>query len=194
MLSKYAQVRTVNRSGSRYLVLRVTWLRDPEPLYQLSSTLRVGKVTSSLRKRSKTPDALGYLYQITGQKAYRVLLRLQPHLTQDFWNKCLVAFAECGETVDALLPHPIKSKVTLASLSALERENWRTKLNELQSRRCAICHQVFKLSLDHDHRTDEIRGLLCNPCNSGLGFFKDDLKLLEAAANYLRNPPAKQLQ
>lgn len=39
--------------------------------------------------------------------------------------------------------------------------------------------------IDHDHRTHKIRGILCNACNFGIGQFKDDPALLQAAANYL---------
>lgn len=54
-----------------------------------------------------------------------------------------------------------------------------------QDGRCAICRREKRLVIDHDHETDEIRGLLCHRCNSGLGYFGDDLTLLAAAMQYL---------
>lgn len=194
MLSKYAQVRTINRSGSRYLILRVTWLKDPEPLKALAASLGVGKVTQSRRKRTKNPDAFGYLYQVTGKKAYRILVQIQPHLSDKFWDKCLTAFAECGATVDVDLPSKLASaSPKLARLTALEREAYRESLRELQGGTCAICQEALPLLLDHDHRTEEIRGLLCSLCNSGIGFLRDRLDLLQRAAQYLREPPARRL-
>lgn len=59
-----------------------------------------------------------------------------------------------------------------------------------QNYSCAICkrHESnFKkrLAVDHDHETGEIRGLLCNNCNNGLGRFKDNVDTLESAIDYL---------
>jgi len=68
-------------------------------------------------------------------------------------------------------------------------------LLEAQDGKCKICgstdHRVkggateFSLSVDHDHGTGEIRGLLCQNCNSILGFAKDDISILERAIQYL---------
>jgi hypothetical protein len=50
---------------------------------------------------------------------------------------------------------------------------------------CVICGSNEKLVVDHSHKTGNVRGLLCNHCNRGLGHFKDDPMLLEFAAQYL---------
>lgn len=57
---------------------------------------------------------------------------------------------------------------------------------------CAICGQVQgtkngrKLAVDHDHKTKEVRGLLCSNCNLGLGKFKEDTAMLQKAIEYLK--------
>lgn len=56
---------------------------------------------------------------------------------------------------------------------------------------CAICHRRRKLHLDHDHETNEARGLTCGQCNRALGLMQDDPERLEAAARYLRRPKLK---
>jgi Autographiviridae endonuclease VII len=43
------------------------------------------------------------------------------------------------------------------------------KLFESQGGRCGICQQPGEiLCVDHDHKTGEVRGLLCNRCNMRL--------------------------
>lgn len=63
-----------------------------------------------------------------------------------------------------------------------------------QDYKCAICkgdevlelqYGLVKLAVDHCHKTNQVRGLLCNMCNRGLGMFKDDTKRLEEAIKYL---------
>lgn len=50
---------------------------------------------------------------------------------------------------------------------------------------CVICGTNESLVVDHDHVTGDVRGMLCNHCNRGLGHFRDDPLLLEFAAQYL---------
>lgn len=71
-------------------------------------------------------------------------------------------------------------------------EEW-TDLREAQGNLCAICETDVgglwrDLNIDHDHATDTVRGLLCDPCNKGLGFFKDNPENLQKAINYLKFP------
>lgn len=54
---------------------------------------------------------------------------------------------------------------------------------------CAICdepcRQKKRLSVDHNHTTGAIRGLLCVGCNRGIGMFLDKPERLRKAAMYL---------
>lgn len=52
---------------------------------------------------------------------------------------------------------------------------------------CHICGSNMPLmAVDHCHKSEKPRGVLCRGCNTGLGCFKDNPLLLEAAAAYLR--------
>jgi hypothetical protein len=64
-------------------------------------------------------------------------------------------------------------------------------LLEQQKGCCTICLKTESrkgaphLSVDHNHKTGDIRGLLCSKCNIGLGYFNDDKTLLKKAIDYL---------
>ena len=63
-------------------------------------------------------------------------------------------------------------------------------LLESQHHACAVCQRPFGKDrpsvVDHDHRTGEVRGLLCNGCNTSLGVLGDDPLVLIRALEYLR--------
>ena len=66
------------------------------------------------------------------------------------------------------------------------------KFNEMNAKQkglCAICGKLCKtgkrLCVDHDHETGEVRGLLCQECNCGLGLLKDNVSILEKCIKYL---------
>ena len=72
-------------------------------------------------------------------------------------------------------------------------QEYTTKLLE-QNGVCAICGKpetkavrgkIQSLSVDHNHDTGVIRGLLCSQCNSMLGFARDSSSILSVAADYL---------
>jgi Recombination endonuclease VII len=71
-------------------------------------------------------------------------------------------------------------------------------LLKLQNYCCGICkknnkkidHRSKKIQryhVDHCHKTNKVRGLLCAKCNQGIGFFDDDILILESCIKYLQN-------
>lgn len=80
-------------------------------------------------------------------------------------------------------------KHNLKRMFGISLEDYDLKLEEQKSV-CAICGGLCKsgkrLAVDHDHKTGNIRDLLCGNCNGGLGKFQDNPELLIKAADYLR--------
>jgi len=71
----------------------------------------------------------------------------------------------------------------------LTSEEYELKLIE-QNYSCGICNihrddYSKDFSVDHCHKTGKVRSLLCNNCNSGLGFFKDSPSIMKKAITYL---------
>ncbi len=62
---------------------------------------------------------------------------------------------------------------------------------ESQKGVCAICKKqnkskIREMVVDHNHKTSELRGILCENCNRALGLFEDSIENLSAATEYLR--------
>lgn len=97
----------------------------------------------------------------------------------------------CAKNKDRRIASGLRLKYGL-SLEEYDR------MLQAQNNLCAICTSeetaklgttggaASKLSVDHNHGTGAVRGLLCSRCNTGLGCFKDDILRLEAAVAYLR--------
>ena len=62
---------------------------------------------------------------------------------------------------------------------------------EKRKGKCDLCNKVptgkkKTLVVDHNHSTNEIRGLLCNKCNIGLGYLGDSNDIPLRVFNYLQ--------
>ena len=72
------------------------------------------------------------------------------------------------------------------------------RLYRLQSGVCAICKRATgatrKLSVDHDHSTGAVRGLLCRPCNDMLGHARNSDLFFYRAAGYLQLTPYQRMK
>lgn len=64
----------------------------------------------------------------------------------------------------------------------------------IQNNSCLLCKREFSNEwgatapvVDHCHTHGHVRGILCNECNRGLGYFHDNKEALMNAAQYLAN-------
>ena len=96
---------------------------------------------------------------------------------------------------------PPTDKQRLKNLKSDLRANYNLSLEEYQlllekhNHVCAICKKPEtsisrygtpkRLTIDHCHNTLEIRGILCDACNRGIGHLGDDIATLQSAIEYL---------
>lgn len=74
-------------------------------------------------------------------------------------------------------------------------EEYRRIFFDVQGGRCAVCRnqpRSIRFAVDHDHKTGEVRGILCKRCNHDLlGGGHDSVDTLWNAIEYLLFPPAQ---
>lgn len=73
-------------------------------------------------------------------------------------------------------------------ISAKEASIRYRQMLKTANNQCEICgakQTKPRLNIDHCHSTGIVRGVLCSPCNFALGSFKDDVKTLLKAIEYL---------
>lgn len=62
---------------------------------------------------------------------------------------------------------------------------------------CYICGWATgksrRLTVDHDHKTGLVRGLLCRPCNTYLGVIRDSIEAAERLVAFLKDPPFQRM-
>ncbi len=53
--------------------------------------------------------------------------------------------------------------------------------------KCYICKKEMETPhIDHCHKTNKVRGLLCKQCNSGLGQLTDNVSIMKSAIQYIK--------
>jgi hypothetical protein len=90
--------------------------------------------------------------------------------------------------------HSIRNSQEIARRRGISRSVYE-ELFDKQNHKCAICNKeetrmirgkISRLALDHCHKTNKVRELLCHNCNSGLGKFFENITVMQKAIKYLR--------
>ena len=154
----------------------------------------------SFQKNRSAPDGLQYRCKDCTRKASKACRAKRGHLwlpAAEQWKNRPENRARRNATTRA---RQAKRKLEAPDKVREERRRWQlnTKygltpelkraLVEAQDNICSICFvsiDAISCATDHDHARDYVRGMLCKPCNSALGLFKDNPEILRRAADYL---------
>lgn len=95
----------------------------------------------------------------------------------------------CGKCRAEVVKAPLKRRSHKLRVSYIFRNYGITvaQYQRLIDRPCDICGSRERIGVDHDHDTLQVRGVLCKPCNSALGFLCDSPRLVKKAYEYLRS-------
>lgn len=119
-------------------------------------------------------SSLGIPYKAGTPEYQREWRKLNPDKVQESYKK----------------GHPKKRIDSRYRRYGITDDEYQQRLKE-QNNLCAICgtdtpgRQHSSFHVDHCHVTGKVRGLLCDKCNRGLGFFNDNPEALRNAADYL---------
>lgn len=145
-----------------------------------------------VKRRDADPEAM----RAKGRETFRRAIAKDPQRLRDYRNR---QYANDPETHRAYQRAYAQSHPEQFQDKQLKRYYGITLLDymrlfEEQGGVCAICQEpetmtlrgrVKSLSVDHDHATGYVRALLCSACNRALGYFRDNERLVQAAADYL---------
>ena len=145
----------------------------------MKTCTKCGRSDKPFAKDRKSPDGLSSWCRVckdAGSEEWRRLNQDRKNASSRRWRK---ENREKSQRVVA------SSKLKAAFGISLEDKE---RMLAAQGGKCACCGDPLTLKrakVDHCHRTGRLRKVLCNPCNLGLGNFRDDPKRLQAAIAYL---------
>lgn len=133
---------------------------------------KVANAIAEKRRRRDDPERVSRLNKIRGDR-----WRSNPDVKRKLWAKSREWYRANREW--ALLRNVLRRyNLTLDQYHSMcERSNFA----------CLICGSDGRLVVDHCHKTNRNRGMLCIPCNAGIGQIGEDPMRLRAAADYLES-------
>lgn len=109
-------------------------------------------------------------------------------------KKCKHCEQELSENKRGLVCVTCKNGLDRYNMTRLDM----ISMHESQNGKCKLCNKEIQLFqkynggyIDHDHQTDEVRGVLCHPCNTVIGYVENTGLSLEKMNNYINGSVAQ---
>jgi len=170
---------------------------NPDYHYELSPEQRERKnalererhQANIVENRTKNREAMRRWYAANRDKAQE---RARAAYRADPAKAIAIVRRRQAERVDEIR---VYAKTRHLGVYGLTLEDYEA-LYAIQGGVCAVCsrpeskrhsrsNEPLQLSVDHDHETGAVRGLLCGACNMALGLLQDEPDRLRAAIEYL---------
>lgn len=161
--------------------------------------VRYGRYKSyDLPEKEQLPEGIAKICMLHGELTEEQVYRTDSYV----WPQCIKCkkisndkFKEKNPNRDTNI---LKKHYYVRNSNAKISKDDYEDMIEAQNNKCLICNNPEtvsnnpkatgpnRLTIDHCHQTQKIRGLLCRSCNLMLGFSKDSIEILQAAIDYLK--------
>lgn len=136
-----------------------------------------------------------------GEPSIPIIIKLPPGIVNKWKKHGYLKIEETYERKYKQNTH-YKCKQCILSLNIKRKYEGMNNLDDyesllkLQKGCCAICKgqnnttrngKIKRFNIDHCHKTNKVRALLCSFCNSLIGYAKDEIEILESAITYLKS-------
>lgn len=150
-----------------------------DTLFKRCARCREGKTAEHFHKAAKGSRGLHAYCKLCSRERAREWRKANSEKAREAWRKEAARFR-------TRRPDRARELQRMA-LYGVSNEVYEEMLKS-QDGVCGICKKPpgkRNLAVDHDHLVGNVRGLLCDRCNGGLGMFRDSPDLLMAAVAYL---------
>lgn len=129
-------------------------------------------------------------------KAIKERMEIDPIFRKEQLKKYVERNKKRRENPETFKNDRLRKRISIRKRKyGINEESYKSLFNK-QKGKCALCRKEenrksrwskrkCSLVVDHNHKTNKLRGLLCHKCNSALGLFNEDIKLLYRVIKYL---------
>ena len=152
--------------------------------YQNNSKYKQSNKITSKKFREDNPDYhKNYEYTLTQEQTVKYKEKAKEYYQKN--KDKIKSYQRQYNKTDSCKNSKLKNKysITLQQYNQMIYE---------QNNKCLICSCEFstidksrKPNVDHCHKTNKVRGILCHKCNTGIGLLNENLEVLQKAIEYL---------